>query len=71
MTSSISSLSDVIDISVLCLKVKHPNGTFAKINKVGNKRITPNMTLFDVLVVPEFNVNLLSVHRLVRDSKLC
>jgi len=70
MTSSTSSLEDVIDISDLSLKVKHPKGTFAKINKVGNMRVTPNITLFDVLVVPEFNVNLLSVHRLVRDSKL-
>ena len=70
MTSSASNLEDVIDISDLCLKVKHPNGTFAKINKVGNKKVTPNITLFDVLVVPEFDVNLLSVYRLVRDSKL-
>ncbi|KAJ9538263.1 LOW QUALITY PROTEIN: hypothetical protein OSB04_030996 [Centaurea solstitialis] len=70
MTSSVSQLENVIDISDLSLKVKHPNGTFATIHKVGNKRVTPNITLFDVLVVPEFDVNLLSVHKLVRDSKL-
>ena len=70
MTSSISSLENVIDISDLCLKVKHPNGTFDKINKDGNKKVSANITLFDVLVVSEFDVNLLSIHRLAHDSKL-
>ena len=70
MTSTVSNLSDIVDISYLSLKVKHPNGSFAKINKIGNKKLTPNITLFDVLVVPEFDVNLLSVHKLARDNKL-
>lgn len=70
MTSSTSNLYDIVDISDLHLKVNHPNGSVAKINKIGNFKLSNNITLFDVLVVPDFNVNLLSVHKLARDNKL-
>ncbi|GJX92245.1 retrotransposon protein, putative, ty1-copia subclass [Tanacetum coccineum] len=50
--------------------VDHPNGTIAKIKKVGNLKLTNNIVLFDVLVIPEYYVSLLFVHKLIRDNKL-
>lgn len=70
MTSSVSNLENVVDISDLNLIVNHPNGSKAKIKKIGNLKLTNDVVLFDVLVVPDFRVNLLSVHKLARDNKL-
>ncbi|GJS10904.1 hypothetical protein Tco_0367700 [Tanacetum coccineum] len=39
---------------ILNLIVGHPNGTLAKIIAIGNLRLTSNIVLFDVLVVPEY-----------------
>ncbi|GJU96968.1 ribonuclease H-like domain-containing protein [Tanacetum coccineum] len=38
----------------LNITVGHPNGTITKINHVGNLRLTNNVVLFDVLVIPEY-----------------
>nr|GEX43543.1 ribonuclease H-like domain-containing protein [Tanacetum cinerariifolium] len=51
------------------IKVSHPNGTEALITKVGNLNLTKFLTLYDVLVVPKYSVNLVSVHKVARDSK--
>ncbi|GJT93171.1 ribonuclease H-like domain-containing protein [Tanacetum coccineum] len=48
----------------------HPNGTEAFITKIGNMPLTAYLTLFDMLVVPEYCVSLMSVHKVARDSKL-
>lgn len=69
MTLSRKGLSNLVDVSDLNLIVGHPNGTNAKVMKIGNLKLSRNVTLFDVLVVPEYCVNLLSVHKLARDSK--
>lgn len=69
MTATESGLLDTIDVSKLNLRVDHPNGSSAKIDKIGNLPLSRNLTLFDVFVIPDFNVNLLSVHKLCRDSK--
>ncbi|GKB88744.1 putative reverse transcriptase domain-containing protein, partial [Tanacetum coccineum] len=50
--------------------VSHPNGTEAFITKIGNMPLTNYLTLFDVLVVPEYCVSLRSVHKVTRDIKL-
>ncbi|GJR41251.1 ribonuclease H-like domain-containing protein [Tanacetum coccineum] len=42
--------------------VRHPNETEAFISKVGNLRLSNGLVLFDVLVVPEYCVTLISVH---------
>ncbi|GJR48866.1 hypothetical protein Tco_1316969 [Tanacetum coccineum] len=70
MTVSTCNMFDVIDISCLNLTVGHPNGTVAKISSVGSLRLSGGIVLFDVLVVPEYNVSLLSVNKMVKDSKL-
>lgn len=69
MTASESCLSDIVDVSKLNLKVAHPNGSSARINKIGNLQLSNALTLFDVFVIPDFSVNLLSVHKVCRDSK--
>ncbi|GJZ17775.1 ribonuclease H-like domain-containing protein, partial [Tanacetum coccineum] len=63
-------LVNVIDISHLKIKVSHPNGTDAFITKIGNMPLTGYLTLFDVLVFPEYCISLMSVYKVARDSKL-
>ncbi|GJU11010.1 ribonuclease H-like domain-containing protein [Tanacetum coccineum] len=70
ITSGTNNMPNVIDISELNIIVGHPNCTTAKIRKVGNLKLTSNIVLFDVLVIPEYCVSILSVNKLVRDSKL-
>ncbi|GKA48265.1 ribonuclease H-like domain-containing protein [Tanacetum coccineum] len=41
----------------------------ALITKVGNLKLTNFLTLYDVLVVPEYSVTLVSVHKVARDNK--
>ncbi|GJW72264.1 ribonuclease H-like domain-containing protein [Tanacetum coccineum] len=70
LTYSDKFLVNVIDISKFGIKVSHPNGTEALITKVGNMVLTKDITLYDVLVVSEYCVSLMSVHKIARDSKL-
>nr|GEW21889.1 zinc finger BED domain-containing protein RICESLEEPER 2 [Tanacetum cinerariifolium] len=50
-------------------KVSHPNGTEVLITKVENLILTKFLILYDVLVVPEYSVTLVYVHKVARDSK--
>nr|XP_043620339.1 uncharacterized protein LOC122592206 [Erigeron canadensis] len=70
MTVSEKGLTNVVDISDLGLKIGHPNGTYALVQKIGNLHLKNGIILFDVLVVPDYSVNLMSVHKLCRDNKL-
>ncbi|GJX19485.1 ribonuclease H-like domain-containing protein [Tanacetum coccineum] len=45
-------------------------GILAKITHIGNLKLNNDVILFDVLVIPEYCVSLLSVHKLIKDSKL-
>ncbi|GKA85651.1 ribonuclease H-like domain-containing protein [Tanacetum coccineum] len=55
LTDSTKNMFNVTDISSLNLTVGHPNGSLAKISAIGNLRLTANVVLFDVLVIPEYN----------------
>ena len=70
MTSNTDDLQNVVDVSDLQMHVDHPNGSKAMVSEIGNLQISPSVLLADVLVVPDFKVNLLSVHKLSRDSRL-
>ncbi|GJS88193.1 ribonuclease H-like domain-containing protein [Tanacetum coccineum] len=70
MTYTDKNLVNVIDVSYLKIKVSHPNGTGVFITKIGNMPLTDYLTLYDILVVPEYCVSLMSVHKVARDSKL-
>nr|GEU88842.1 probable CCR4-associated factor 1 homolog 11 [Tanacetum cinerariifolium] len=63
------SMKNPLEVLVLNLTVGHPNGTHAKIIAIENLRLTANVVLFDVLVYNEYCVSLLSVHKLIKDSK--
>ncbi|GKF46859.1 hypothetical protein Tco_0136661, partial [Tanacetum coccineum] len=54
MTISTLNMFGIINISDLNLTMQHPNGTLAKIEYVGNLRLSDKVVLFDVLVVPEY-----------------
>ncbi|GJY62927.1 ribonuclease H-like domain-containing protein [Tanacetum coccineum] len=54
ITNSTKNMTNVIDISDLNITVGHLNGTIAKIHHVGNLKLTNNVVLFDVLVIPEY-----------------
>ncbi|XP_071727921.1 uncharacterized protein [Rutidosis leptorrhynchoides] len=58
-----------VDVSNMNISVSHPNGTHAKIVKVGNIKINDFITLFNVLYIPEYCVNLLSVNKLTKSDK--
>ncbi|GJS98337.1 ribonuclease H-like domain-containing protein [Tanacetum coccineum] len=70
ITYTDKNLINVIDISYLKIKVTHPNGTEAFITRIRNMSLIGYLTLYDVLVVPEYFVSLMSVHKVDRDSKL-
>ncbi|GJT71676.1 hypothetical protein Tco_1030962 [Tanacetum coccineum] len=70
MTISIVNIFGIIDIFDLNLIVGHPNGTLAKIKYVGDLKLSEIVVLFDVLVVPEYCVSLLSVNKLIKDSRI-
>ncbi|KAK1429347.1 hypothetical protein QVD17_11555 [Tagetes erecta] len=70
MVSTDNGLSNCVDVSELSLTVLHPNGTKAHITKIGNLKLSDNVILKDVLVIPEYNVNLLSVNRMAKENKV-
>nr|GEV31552.1 ribonuclease H-like domain-containing protein [Tanacetum cinerariifolium] len=69
MTNSIKDMVNLVDVFDLKLTVGHPNGTLAKITHVGNLKLNNDLMLFDVLVIPEYTVSLLSMHKLIKYSK--
>ncbi|GKD27765.1 hypothetical protein Tco_1233979, partial [Tanacetum coccineum] len=70
MTNSTEDMIDLVNVSNLKLTIGHPNGTFTKITHVGNLKLNNDVILFNVLVVPEYTVSMLYVHKLIKDSKL-
>ncbi|KAJ0578257.1 hypothetical protein HanIR_Chr05g0245321 [Helianthus annuus] len=59
-----------VDVSGFDIKVCHPNGTCAKVTKIGDIKLANGVVLCDVFYVPEYNVNLMSVFKLAKDNKL-
>ncbi|GKE08561.1 hypothetical protein Tco_1412112 [Tanacetum coccineum] len=70
MTNTDIELDNVYDISHLKIKVGHPNGTEAFISKIGNLKLPNGLVLYDVLVIPEYCVTLIFVHKLAKDNKI-
>ncbi|GKF46198.1 hypothetical protein Tco_0136000 [Tanacetum coccineum] len=62
MTYTDKELDNVLDISHLKIKVGYPNGTEDYIYKIGNLRLSNGLTLYDVMVIPEYCVTLISIH---------
>ncbi|GJU86702.1 putative RNA-directed DNA polymerase [Tanacetum coccineum] len=61
---------NVVNVTKLNMSVGHPNGTNALVTHIGCLKLSETITLSDVLVVPDYHVSLLSVHKLSKDNKL-
>ncbi|GJW69062.1 hypothetical protein Tco_0123486 [Tanacetum coccineum] len=70
MTYTDKELDNILDISHLKIKVSHFNGTEAFISKIGNLKLSNGLTLYDVLVIPEYCVTMISVHKLAKENKV-
>jgi len=62
--------STLINQKVQCVKqhIKLPNGTMNDVEMVGDVRLLSDFFLTDVLVVPGFHFNLISLAKLTRDN---
>lgn len=63
-TNHIASSISIASCVPISSQVSLPNGSHAKITGVGSTHILPNLHVKDVLCVPSFNMNLLSVSQL-------
>ncbi|KAJ0834657.1 putative RNA-directed DNA polymerase [Helianthus annuus] len=70
MSKSDKNMFNCVDVSEYGLKVGHPNGTSVSVLKIGELRLINNVVLKDVFYVPEYSVNLLSVHKLAKDNAI-
>ncbi|GJR21601.1 ribonuclease H-like domain-containing protein [Tanacetum coccineum] len=70
MTYTDKELDNIIDISHFKIKVGHPNGTEAFISKIENLKLSNALILYDVLVILEYYVTLISVHKLAKENKV-
>ncbi|KAJ0470826.1 putative RNA-directed DNA polymerase [Helianthus annuus] len=70
MIMSSENMFNKVDVSDYNITVKHPNGTDAKVTIIGCYKLSNSVILKDVFVVPEYCVNLISVHKLAKDNKL-
>ena len=70
MTISTKNRFVIIDSFRFKPTVSYHNGTLAKIKYVGNLQLSEILFLYDVLLVPEYCVILLFVHKLIRDSRM-
>ncbi|KAL2898459.1 Retrovirus-related Pol polyprotein from transposon TNT 1-94 [Bienertia sinuspersici] len=52
------------------LRIGLPDGNIKYINQIGSVQLTPSITLYNVLFVPDFKHNLLSIGRLLDHNKL-
>nr|GEZ58043.1 ribonuclease H-like domain-containing protein [Tanacetum cinerariifolium] len=63
-------LDNVVDISHLKIKVGHPNRTEAFISNIGNLKLSNGLILYDVIVILEYCVTLISVHKMAKENKI-
>ncbi|GJS89414.1 hypothetical protein Tco_0772050 [Tanacetum coccineum] len=64
MTYTILNMFNVVDVSKVNMTVGHPNGTKALVTHVGSLKLTDKIVIHNVLVVPRYQVSLLSVYSL-------
>ncbi|GJW88262.1 ribonuclease H-like domain-containing protein, partial [Tanacetum coccineum] len=69
MTYTVINMFNIVDVSKLNMTVGHPNGTTALVTYVGSLKLTNKIVIHNVLMVPGYQVSLLSVHSLSKDNK--
>lgn len=69
MVSSISLLASIT--STISSSVKLPNGSFVPITHIGTVQLSPHILLTNVLVIPSFSFDVLSVSYLLKQISYC
>jgi len=69
MVCSLSFLTTIT--SIVSKHVRLPNGQFAKVTHIGTVKINAILTLTNVLCVPSFSFNLISVSKLITILRCC
>ncbi|CAI9772674.1 unnamed protein product [Fraxinus pennsylvanica] len=69
MVCSISCLTEIK--SEVAHPIRLPNGDVTIATHIGNVKITENLHLHDVLFVPSFSFNLISIRKLAKTSSCC
>ncbi|GKE16541.1 hypothetical protein Tco_1424118, partial [Tanacetum coccineum] len=69
MIYTVLNMFNVVEVSKLNMTVGHPNSTKVVVTHVGSLRLTDQIVIHNVLVVPGYEVSLLSVHKLSEDNK--
>ena len=69
MVHSVSQLTTITSIVHSCVYL--PNGEKVVVTHIGTMQISPTLTLTDVLCVPSFNFNLISVSQLTKHKFCC
>ncbi|GJR74223.1 hypothetical protein Tco_0086588 [Tanacetum coccineum] len=64
MTYTILNMFNVVDVFNLNMTIGHPNGTKVVVTHTGSLKLTDKIIINDVLVVPDYQVSLLLVHKL-------
>ncbi|GJQ91995.1 ribonuclease H-like domain-containing protein [Tanacetum coccineum] len=68
--SSQKGSTDIMDVTGLNLTVSYPNGTVEHVKQIRSYKLGNNLIIKDVLVVPEYHISFLFVHKLSRDNKV-
>nr|KYP74880.1 Copia protein [Cajanus cajan] len=66
MTSIYSQLDEVQDFSIP-LRITVPTGDVVLVHKKGTIKLNENIKLYDVLFIPEFRYNLISIHKITNE----
>ena len=69
MVHSLSCLTTIT--SVVNASVELPNGVLVSVTHIGTVQISPSMTLTNVLCVPSFHLNIISVSKLIHSLSCC
>ena len=57
--------------SIIQISVRLPNGDMAKVTHVGTVQVSPTLLLENVLCIPSFSCNLISICKLTHTSSCC
>jgi hypothetical protein len=69
MISSVSLFTSIT--ATISSRVKLPNGNYAIVTHIDTVKLSKHLTLHDVLCVPSFSFNLISVSKLIKSLNCC
>ena len=57
--------------SIVQISIRLPNGDMAKVSHIGTVQVSPTLLLENVLCIPSFSFNLISISKLTQSSSCC